>query len=359
LCLADAHLQILVGRGDYRQRAVPGASRWIARLVLIVTCVELGLAIPGVILASIGASVVQLMLARWFVRPSLLRRSRYPARQFLKCAVPLFLFALSMRLFDRLDLFTLKLLGGTAVQAGIYAAALNLAVLPGLLSAAFAPLLLSNLTRTFRAGECLLARTMARNALRVIFGLLPLAGLIAGAAPQIVGTVFGPGYQSAAPILAVLIFGALARLMIAVATAILTAADRAGWTAAITAPLPVLAIAGHLVAIPRWGAVGASVITTLVSCLGAAVALGAVHRRLRVLPPVATVLRSLSLCACAYAAATLCPSPGFWWMVKLSLLSLALPVAFLLLGEFSRVELAALCPGFARPPEAALATDKS
>ena len=63
---------------------------------------------------------------------------------------------------------------------------------------------------------------MSRNAMRVVIGLLPLAGMMAGAAPEIVGLIFGPQYLPAAPLLAQLIFGAVALAMISVATAILT-----------------------------------------------------------------------------------------------------------------------------------------
>ena len=48
--LTQAHYSLLVGTGDFRPRALSSASRWIARLLLVVILVELGLSINGAIL---------------------------------------------------------------------------------------------------------------------------------------------------------------------------------------------------------------------------------------------------------------------------------------------------------------------
>jgi hypothetical protein len=45
--LANAHESLLIGRGQYRERAVARSSRWLARLPLIVIRVALGLSVWG------------------------------------------------------------------------------------------------------------------------------------------------------------------------------------------------------------------------------------------------------------------------------------------------------------------------
>src|SRR5207253_2658500 len=145
----------------------------------------------GAILGSIGASLVELAVSRRYVRPPLIGRAALPARQFWSYAVPLFLTAVSTRLYDKLDLFVLKSLGATAEQAGIYAAAQNLALIPAIFSLAFAPLLLSTLSSLCFSRDLDSARAMSRDALRIIFWLLPLAAVVAGAAPEIVAWIFG------------------------------------------------------------------------------------------------------------------------------------------------------------------------
>src|SRR5205809_765178 len=55
-CLAQAHRNILVGLGEFQQRALAAAARWTSRLVLVLLFVGLGWSIDGAILGSIGAS---------------------------------------------------------------------------------------------------------------------------------------------------------------------------------------------------------------------------------------------------------------------------------------------------------------
>ena len=208
--LAHAHRAILVGTGAYRQRAWLSAARWTARLVFIVALVGgLEFSIKGAIVASIGASLIELGFARHFLRPALFGPTDFPARRLWIAAVPLFLCALALRVIDKLDLFMLKLLGATAAQAGVYGVAQNLTLLPGIFAMSFAPLLLSTLTRLLRDGHEQHSRLMARDALRLVLLLLPLAGLASGAAGEIVRLIAGPKFMAAGPLLAVLIFEAV------------------------------------------------------------------------------------------------------------------------------------------------------
>jgi O-antigen/teichoic acid export membrane protein len=338
--MAQAHRNLLVGIGSFGGRALATAGRWVSRLLLIALLVEAGLSVRGAILGSIGASVVELAVSRRFARPSLLDRDVLPARQLWSYALPLFLTALSSRLFDKLDLFALKSLGATAAQAGIYAAAQNLALLPAIFSLAFAPLLLSTLSRLFAAGDRAGARAMCRDALRVVFWLLPVAGIVAGAAPAIVGWVFGRPFLPAAPLLACLSFAGVALVMLAVAVTILTAAGRPGWTFGLVGPLLPLALAGHLFCIPRWGAAGAALVTTAVACLGGLMGMLAVHRCCRVLPPAATAGRSVLIAGAAAALAALWPASGLWLLLKLPATLVMVAPAFMGLGELDAGEIA-------------------
>jgi hypothetical protein len=224
------------------------------RLLLIVLLVELGLAVPGAILGSIGASLADILIGRCYIRPTPFHRPRCATRQLWDYAVPLFLAALSLRLYEKLDLFALKALGATAEQAGMYGAVQSLALVPGIFALAFSPLLLATLSRTLRAGDSSLAREISRDALRVPLVLLPFAGLTAGAAHEIIGLIFGAAFLPATPLLALLIFAAVALVMLSVVTAILTAADKPGWTFVLTGPLVLLALIGQpVVDSAAWG----------------------------------------------------------------------------------------------------------
>jgi O-antigen/teichoic acid export membrane protein len=336
-CVGYVHRSILVGIGRFQQRAIATAGRWLARMILIIGLVAMGLSVPGAILGSIGASGVELLICRCYVRPLLFDRDKFPMRKLWNYAVPLFLFALSMRLYEKLDLFALKLMGGTAAQIGYYGAAQNLALIPGIFSLSFSPLLLSTLTRMLAQGDSISARQISRNAMRAIVLMLPLAGLTAGAAPEIVQFIFGATFGAAAPILAILIFGAIALAMISVTTAILTAAGKPNWTFALAAPLVPLAIAGDLVAIPRLGASGAALVTTTVASLGAIASVLMVYRLWQILPSWRSLLRAILLCGCAYGLASI-ELPPSWVLPKLLMISLSILLGLLLSGEFTYQE---------------------
>lgn len=131
-CAAQAHRSILVGLGRFRERAWASAARWTARLVLVVALVWLTDSVAAAIAASILACFVELALSRARVRPRLFGAGARTARGLGGYAVPLVASSLCLRLFGRLDLMLVKVIGGTAAEAGLYVAAQNLALLPSL-----------------------------------------------------------------------------------------------------------------------------------------------------------------------------------------------------------------------------------
>ncbi|MBF2026330.1 MAG: oligosaccharide flippase family protein [Oscillatoriales cyanobacterium C42_A2020_001] len=341
-CLTYAHRSVLVGLGKFSQRAIATAVRWVARMVLIVAFVGAGLSLWGAILGSVASAIVELGVCRMYVHPPLMHSSRFPMRKLWGYAVPLFLLALSLRLYDKLDLFMLKLLGGTAAEAGFYATAQNLSLMPSLFTLAFVPLLLSTLTRILSTGDQSKAQHLSRDAMRLVLLLLPFAALGSGSAAEIMALLFSSTFLPAAPLFALLIFSAVAMAMIAVTTAILTAASKPTWTIALAGPMVPGAIAANGWIIPRFGSIGAATVTTTVATLAAIATIGAVHRIWKIVPPMASLIRSLVMSGLVYGLASLWTTIGWWLVVKLVLLSSLIPVGLVLLGELSDRELGLL-----------------
>jgi O-antigen/teichoic acid export membrane protein len=340
-CLAQAHRSILVGIGNFEARALAAAFRWVSRLLLVILGVELGLSIQGAVLGSIGASLVEVVVCRRVIRPTLSARATLGAARLWSVVGPLLVSALALRLYDRLDLIALTALGGTPEQAGHYGAAQNLALLPGLVGTSFAPLLLATLTRAFRHGEDAAARRLGSSAMRWVLLLAPFAALCTAASPGIVSLVFGPAFMPTAPLIGPLLFSAVAVVMIAVGTSILTAAGRPGLTAAFTAPVPLAAGLAYLLVIPRYGPLGAAQVTFVVSSAAALALCAAVFRLCGVLPPAGTVLRSALASGAVYAAAVRWSPPGALVLLELAVLAPAIVLALAAMGEFTPRELAA------------------
>jgi O-antigen/teichoic acid export membrane protein len=346
--LSQAHLQILVGTGAYTSRAIVAASRWTVRMVLVISLVAAGLSIDGALLGILGSSVVELLVARRFVRPTM-RSAHGSARALWSLALPLFVAAMSMRLFDKLDLFTLKALGGSAALAGQYGAAQNLTIIPGLVALSLASLLISTLSRSLRAGDEAGARALARNALRGVLLLFPFAGMTAGAATAVTVVIFGRHFAPAGPMLALLIFGAIVIVMMSTISAILVAKGKAAWTMYMALPIPLAALVAHLAIIPLYGALGAAAVTVGVAALGAAIALAAMYRAWRVLPPAGTALRALIVTVLAYALAAWWGATGVGVVIEIAVIALLIPAALWAFGEFSPSERAALVALLRRP----------
>ncbi|MGH9945056.1 MAG: polysaccharide biosynthesis C-terminal domain-containing protein, partial [Pyrinomonadaceae bacterium] len=137
-----------------------------------------------------------------------------------------------------------------------------------------------------------------------------------------------------------LIFAAVALVLISVTTAILTAAGKAAWTGWLVAPLPLAALAGHLLLVPRYGAVGASLVTLATAAAGASACVVAVRYSQGFWPPPGTCLRSaVAAAALIYALATaLPPAVGPLLPLKLAALAATGALTLALLGEFTTDE---------------------
>jgi O-antigen/teichoic acid export membrane protein len=336
--LACANLNILLGLGRFKEQARITAGRVFARMVLIILLVEMGLSVEGAIIGSIGASAVELFWSTLYIRPPLLSKCEVSSRPLLGLAVPLFMSAMSLRIF-RLDLFVLKTLGGTAAQAGYYGAAMNLSIPPTLYSGSISSPLLSTINRLISTGKTEQAKEIGMNALRSVLWLLPLAAMMAGAAPEIVLFILGEPYLSASFLLSLLIFADLSLGIIGVSRSILIASGRPGWTFLLSGPMVPLALLGHLMMIPWLGPVGAALVTTSVAFLVALASLYAVYRAWRVFPSFKTFF-ACGLCSgIAFSLAVLWPASGITLLLKLLVIICAILLAFRLLGEFTAREM--------------------
>ena len=353
LCLGQAYRNVLIGTGHYQAGAVARAGRWLARMCLVVVLVEAGFSITGALLGVIGASVVELWLSRWYLGPGMFLKQPQVLLPIRRYGALLFLSSLCLIFYNGMDLFMLKILGGTATQAGIYSAAQSLSLLPGLFSWTFSSLLLATLSRQLADHQGVRARELARDAMRVTLWLVPVAAIIAGAAPEIVLVVFGSAFMPAGPLLARLIVGAIANVMLMVSLTIMTAAGLPARTVMFTAPLVPLALGGHLLLIPRLGEQGAALVTVGVSLLGAVAAVASVHALWKVWPPVGTFLRSLVVGLVVGAASILWPTPGLFVFAKLILLGMISLLGYWWIGEFRQGEIAVVRSVLLRKPEPA------
>ena len=338
--LGQAYRSALIGTGNYQGGAVARASRWLARMCLVIALVEAKFSTTGALLGIIGASIVELWLSRQYLGPGIFRNQPRVPLPIRRYGTFLFLSSLSFIIYNGMDLFMLKILGGTATQAGIYSAAQSLSLLPGLFSWTFSSLLLATLSRQLADSQRNLARELVRDAMRVTLWLIPIAAIIAGAAPEIVEIIFGTAFLSAGPLLALLVVGGVANVMFTVALTVMTADGHPVRTVLFTAPLIPLALAGHVVMIPRYGQLGAALVTVAVALLSTFVAIMSICMPWRVWPPLGTFLRSVVIALIVGTASVLWPTPGMFVFAKLMVLGTLGLMTYWWIGEFRHGEIA-------------------
>jgi O-antigen/teichoic acid export membrane protein len=338
--LSQGHQSILIGIGNSSQKALSNAGRWLARLGLIIFLVEMGLAVPGAILGNLGASLVELAITRRFIKPPFFAALSVRVRPFFELGIVLGLFSLVIQIFSNMGVELLKTLGGTIEQVGVYGAAQNLSIIPGLFGLSLSPLLLSTVSRLLSKGKIDQAKEMGLGAMRMVLGLLPFGALVAGAAPEIVTWVFGSSFDSAAPILAILILGAIAFVMVSIAAVVATASGVPRFALYISVVLLLFGVVANLALIPSFGAIGAAAATALCQAIGALASAAVVYRLWSIVPPFGTLWRSVVISALAYTLAVIWPTSGFLLLVKLACLVIFIPLAYLALREFSAEEVA-------------------
>lgn len=339
-CLSYGHQNILIGIGKFRQKALSTAARWLSRLALILILVEMGLSVPGAILGNLGASIVELAISRLYIKPPILGSIKVAIRPFFELGIVLGLFSLFLTIFSNMGIVLLKTLGGTIEQVGLYGAAQNLSILPNLFGMSAAPLLLSTISRLLSEGKIERAKEIARSSMRMILGLLPFGALIAGMAPEIVMWIFGSSFEPAAPILSILIFGAVAFVMVSMVAIVATAAGAPRFALYVSIALLPIGVVANYVLIPSFGAIGAAAATSLGQVVGAMASLVVIYRLWSVGPPVGTMWRSVVVCVLVFVLAVVWPTAGLMFLVKIACLVTLIPLAYLALGEFSTEEIA-------------------
>jgi O-antigen/teichoic acid export membrane protein len=339
---------VLAGLGSYRQQALAGAARWIGRMSLIILFIHLGWAVRGAILGSIGGMIAAFVVALAPLGGAVFGRAGFPVRAIVDLAVPAFLLMLTVRLFDRVGLLMLNALRGAGEEVGYYSAAQNIAMVTGVIVMTVTPILISTVSAARRDGRDEHAREVADGSIRASLALLPFACIVAGAAPEIFALLFGAEFVAAAPLGQWLVFVAISLVVISVAAALLVAEGSVWGAVLLTAPLLPASIVGHLLLIPRLGALGAAIVTTVTALVGAVVCVVIVQRVLRTRAPVGTLARGLVLGGVAWLVAAAWPTAGVLVVLKAVVLAFAIVAGFLLLGELDGDEVAALRAWMAR-----------
>ncbi|HYZ84508.1 MAG TPA: polysaccharide biosynthesis C-terminal domain-containing protein, partial [Bryobacteraceae bacterium] len=241
--------------------------------------------------------------------------------------------SLGLRVFERLDLFLLTMLGAAAAEVGAYGAAQNLTYAANIAAISIAPVVLSTVTRMQREGLSEAAGELSGNVLRVLSYFLPLIAVAAGSSEAIMGFLFGPQFRSAGTTSAILLISSFFVMWVNVSTSILIAHGRANWSSAVGLPLPIIVTPLVLFLVPRYGTAGAAAGSLL--AMGAATAITvAMYRRIpEIRFPLPSVLRALVVAIACGVLSRQWQTSGFALVFELFSLTVLVFVLLWIAGE--------------------------
>ena len=268
------HRDALIAQGEYSWPALATLAFQLTRLALVLALVAAGWTLLGVILANLGARVVELIALRARLPVPVRGAVRGWLNPLRTQVASFFLYGLCLQLFARLDLLMLGFLGAPREDVGHYGAAQNLALGPALLAMVFSPLIIAALRRAELANARDEAAALKYGSLRVAIAIWALAGPVAAGASRLTVLLFGQGFVSSGAILSWLLVGGGGGLVLSVLSAHQIAEGR--YVRPLRAAMPMLLVAGALQAalIPRFGALGAAWATAAAATLAAMIAQG-------------------------------------------------------------------------------------
>lgn len=203
--------------------------------------------------------------------------------------------------YSRSDIFLLTMFG-TWTEVGVYSAAVRLVDIARTIPQAYSRALYPVLSR-LRTGADGFGRAARESLRNLLLTVVPLAMLMSALAGTIISTLYGPKLAAAAVSLAVLAWSIVPLAVAAVLAQILFASGRQHIDLRVNIIMMCVSVLLNLVAIPRWGAVGAAGTAVVSTTLYAALQYIWVERNVIALAS-GGQLRKLSLIGAASCAVT-------------------------------------------------------
>jgi O-antigen/teichoic acid export membrane protein len=169
--------------------------------------------------------------------------------------------------------------------------------------------------------------------------LLPFAAIAAGSSEELAIMILGSEFAQSADFFTPLIIAAVFQTSFSISSAILMASKNVLSVAQLILSMVAFSFIGYFFLIPLHGSIAASWIMLLLSFLAAISGILLVKRHWQIIPPKMTVVRSLLLSMAAYFLSGTLQTNGATLLAELILLSMAVILSFLILGELSSDEI--------------------
>jgi O-antigen/teichoic acid export membrane protein len=273
---------VLQGHQQFLSISIAEFLYSFAKLVGTAMLLVLWLSVPGALIMNVLASIGALLFALSRISIKL----RPPAWNFIRpliyLALPLGFYMLGLQTIGSLDLWCLKVLNPSneASTIGIYVAARNVALVPGVILMVISDVLLPSLSRALAQNDISLSRHYIQSGVRFLcIVVVPILLLFMLVADAIMALLYSTTFSGGGIYLKMLIFYAMSLPFVDLFASALNAHGRPYLSGAALFLLIPVALPLNIIFIFSFGAVGAAYASALTGVLGA-VALGfLVYRR--------------------------------------------------------------------------------
>jgi len=329
------------GLRQFRLQAIIKTSLLIVRVVLAFLFMFLGYGIFGVLWAFLLSYLYGLLVTNYFLsrEKKVITGSGGSPVNFRK--IFLFAFPLTVAIFSKSlirnvnTLFIKYFLVDNAV-AGLYTAAFTVSNLSYLVFSALPMTLTPSVSKAFSEENGPLIRKYLSSSLRYCLLILaPFNAVAAATAPQILSLIYSPSYVSAAPVLAVLVFGSTFLVFFSVLLSVTTACGKPKIELNFTILLLVILVFLDFLLMPSYGLVGAAYAQLITSIFACAVAAAYVYARFKTLTNLMSSLKIILVSVFIYLIASLWQYSGLMILFNYLVYGLIYFLILYLFGEIS------------------------
>jgi len=243
-------------------------------------------------------------------------------------------FLVTLRTVETLDVWLVAALLSDGEARSLYGVAYALARFPLVIAHGLGDAIFPRVSGALSAADPHGAGRAATKAMRLLLVVFALTCcLTAGAARELTVLLFGAKYAASADVLVVLAPAIFLASWMHLSLRLVAAADRPAWVTLIALGMLLLAGGMGVALIGAWGIVGAAWASLATFAAGAVAAGLAAWRRLRVAPPVLTLVRCTIAGAGVFAAARLWPTPGPLVLLKAMAIAVLFAAAMVAMGE--------------------------
>ena len=269
-----AYRGVLQGQHKFLALSIADVVYTAGKLLAVVALLAVSLSVSSALIANVAASLGALLFV--VSRASIRIRRPAPAltRALTSLALPLGLYMLALQTITNLDLWMLQMLddGGQAATIGIYVAARNVAVVPGVILMVVSDVMLPSLARALVSSDSRLPQFYVQGAVRFLCILIvPIALLLIVGADDLMRWLYLGTFQSGGTFVRVLVLYGISLPFVDLFASAMSAKGepyRGGMTLLLMIPL---AIVVNAVLVRKYGAVGAAYGSAVAGLLSAGV----------------------------------------------------------------------------------------